>query len=153
MKRSKERYVVDVTDLINWQGHLSGIQRVVAEMAYRYEKEDAVFCYYEEATACFYPLDSFSGHMHRRQADLATELPVAQARSVAEKTKGQLKRVSRLVAPPIATKVAKRVRHGEVEAPAQVELTRGRRIPRSDRRISHALAKHMESSLPQHYGK
>lgn len=110
MERPKERYVVDVSDLINWQGHLSGIQRVVAEMAYRYEKEGAVFCYYEEATARFYPLDSFSGHMNRRQAELTAEPAAIRPRSVAEKTKGRLKRVGRLIAPPIATKVAKYVR-------------------------------------------
>lgn len=111
MKRSHERYVVDVSDLINWQGHLSGIQRVVAEMAYRYEKEGAVFCYYEEATARFYPLDSFSGHMNRRRTELTAEPAVVRSRSVAEKTKSHLKRVGRLVAPPLATKVAKYVRH------------------------------------------
>jgi glycosyltransferase involved in cell wall biosynthesis len=115
MRKPKERYVVDVSDLINWQGHLSGIQRVVAEMAYRYEKEDAVFCYYEEATAQFYPLDSFSGHMSRRQEELVAGPAAPRPHSVAEKTKGHLKRVGRLVAPPIAAKVAKYVRH-EVRA-------------------------------------
>jgi glycosyltransferase involved in cell wall biosynthesis len=64
---TKYRTVVDVSDLINWNGNLSGIQRVVAEMAYRYEKNDALFCYYDESTRTFYELDSFSGLMENRK--------------------------------------------------------------------------------------
>lgn len=38
MTSATKRYVVDVSGSVHWHGNLSGIQRVVAEMAYRYEK-------------------------------------------------------------------------------------------------------------------
>jgi len=108
---NKTRYVVDVSDLMNWHSHLSGIQRVVAEMAYRYEKEGAIFCYYEEATQQFYPLDSFTGHMERREAAMAPQGVAAIAESNTNKAKHFIKRAGSALAPPIAVKVARRIKH------------------------------------------
>ncbi len=115
---NKTRYVVDVSDLMNWHSHLSGIQRVVAEMAYRYEKDGAVFCYYEEATQQFYPLDSFSDHMERREAAMSPQPTTAVAPNAGDKAKHLIKRAGNALAPPIALKVARRIKH-EIAASRQ----------------------------------
>lgn len=111
------RYVVDVSDLIHWHNHLSGIQRVVAEMAYRYEKEGAVFCYYEEATQQFYPLESFTGHMQKRDRVLSASARPAESKP--NEAVVQLKRAGRALTPPIATKVARRIRRVAASMRAQ----------------------------------
>jgi glycosyltransferase involved in cell wall biosynthesis len=120
-----ERSVVDVSDLIHWQGHLSGIQRVVAEMAYRYEKENAVFCYYEEETRQFYALASFIEHMKQREE---TRMPSSSSVVIENPTRKevilQLKRIGRSLAPPVALKVARRIRREAVSINREPEDTR-----------------------------
>lgn len=111
MTSKNTRCVVDVSDLMNWHSHLSGIQRVVAEMAYRYEKEGAVFCYYEEATQQFYPLDSFADHMERRAAAMAPQTVVATSESGADRAKHFIKWAGSALTPPIAMRVARQIKH------------------------------------------
>jgi len=128
MKKSlTSRYVVDVSDLIHWHhGNLSGIQRVVAEMAYRYEEEGAIFCYYDESAARFFPLDSsFTDMMNRRTA---THQPVPSSAGSTVEVDGlyYIKRVSRAITPSIAMRVAKRI-HREVKKLTAKESTETRK--------------------------
>lgn len=109
---SKKRYVVDVSDLVNWHGNLSGIQRVVAEMAYRYEKEGASFCYYQESAQAFLRLDSFSDLMERRQHPMAD--PVAFNNT--QNTKFKVKRIAKQLAPPIVIVAAKRLKASMIDS-------------------------------------
>jgi len=92
IKKTHHRTIVDVSDLIRWNGNLSGIQRVVAEMAYRYEKNGALFCYYDESTQSFYSLASFSELMQERSSVVTqTSAPAVEVVSTLKQIRGAVK--------------------------------------------------------------
>lgn len=107
-KVSAKRFVVDVSDLVSWHGNLSGIQRVVAEMAYRYEREGAMFCYYQESAQAFLRLDSFSELMERRKNPIMS----APIRETVATTRSNVKRAAKQLAPPLAFNAARRLKQG-----------------------------------------
>lgn len=93
------RIVVDVSDLVAWHGNLSGIQRVVAELAYRYEAIGATFCYYLEQEQQFYAMESFGTFMQHRAKPTDTAPPSDPVSAV---LKRRAKKVAHLVTPPAA---------------------------------------------------
>ena len=49
---------IDITQLVHWSGRLTGIPRVMNELALRYaNSEDTSFIVWDKADACFYELD------------------------------------------------------------------------------------------------
>ncbi len=105
------RIVLDVSDLMRWQGNLSGIQRVVAEMAYRYEKKGAVFCFYIEETQQFYALDSYSDFMSERNRAISQPVDTNRSLKGATQTAKELtKKIGRNITPPGVTKAVKKLR-------------------------------------------
>lgn len=108
-KQTINRTVIDVSDLIAWQGNLSGIQRMVAEMAYRYEKAGALFCYYNEESRAFFPLESFTGLMNKRQH---VAQPITQHHSVSKSSRyADIRSIAHQISPPILVRVAKKSKH------------------------------------------
>ena len=115
------RIVLDVSDLMRWQGNLSGIQRVVAEMAYRYEKKGAVFCFYIEETQQFYALNSYSDFMaERNQAVQQTAVKGSSLTNAARSAKDLTKKIGRNITPPGVAKAVTKLRSSSA---AQVKTT------------------------------
>ena len=103
------RRVIDVTDLTVWRGNLSGIQRVVYEMAVRYaDRSDTVFCYFSEQDRRFYQLTSIDGLLYPDHIE-AGETGGASGPRGASRALHHAKRVTKALVPPIVSKVA---RHG-----------------------------------------
>jgi len=122
-KQTTTRTIIDVSDLITWQGNLSGIQRMVAEMAYRYEKTGALFCYYSEESRAFFPLDSFTGLMNKRERVVE---PTTQRNSTTKSSSpANIRSIVHQLTPPILIRALKKSKHILVgnKPPARVELT------------------------------
>ena len=101
------RRVIDVTDLTVWRGNLSGIQRVVYEMAVRYaDRPDAVFCYFSEQDRRFYQLTSIDELLYPDDIE-SVEAGVTPKK--ASRALHHAKRATKALVPPIVSKVA---RHG-----------------------------------------
>lgn len=59
MNKNKEnRMIIDITQLVHWGGNLTGIPRVMYEIASRYSNDDSsVFVVWDKKSNCFYELD------------------------------------------------------------------------------------------------
>lgn len=104
------RRIVDITDLVAWRGNLSGIQRVVHEMALRHWKEGAAFCYYIEQDACFYKVAAPATILVRCQPDRQQDTEGVRHRFRA--THHLARRIFSVMTPPIFTKITKRMSRG-----------------------------------------
>lgn len=104
------RRIIDITDLMVWRGNLSGIQRVVHELALRHWKEGAAFCYYVEQDACFYEVADPSLILMRNNPE---QQPSSEGVHDHFRTARRLvKRFFLEITPPIFAKITRRMSRG-----------------------------------------
>lgn len=106
------RKVIDVTDLTTWHGNLSGIQRVVYEMAVRYVgKQEVEFCYFVNQDQRFYRLTDINDLLFPNDSHDAQEPGGARVAHIQHKMSLRvIKRGIHAFTPPI---VARAVRYGK----------------------------------------
>lgn len=106
------RKVIDITDLTVWHGNLSGIQRVVYEMAVRYAANPEVeFCYFVEQDERFYRLGNV-----QKLLNPDPHTPNSQDAATRMSHMRHIKRAIRALTPPV---VHKAQQHGVAKLRAQ----------------------------------
>lgn len=72
----KHRVWVDLTDMLIWRGHLTGIQRVVFEYAIRFTRQDSMFFAYDRIDKRFFEVDAGILDLTQSNNDVSTEDPL-----------------------------------------------------------------------------
>lgn len=136
--RSKQTLYFDVTQLVHWQGKLTGIPRVINELAIRLVADDArkvVFVSWVKEAGCFCEIDFAYTMAHRSEgiaylpaADgavaVAVTTPVSSLRKQLKRVaKGGLRRASRLH-PRLAEKAASRLQAVQTRNYRQIQTSK-----------------------------
>jgi hypothetical protein len=123
------RQIIDITQLVHWEGNLTGIPRVMNELALRYASDSkTVFVVWSSQRDAFLELDIAASLSRRGEGIFYKTTATTQgSRAVAAKT-NQLKRIARKVkkyAPGLHQKVASKIASARDETAMIVEATAG----------------------------
>lgn len=71
---------VDITELVRWKGHVTGIQRVIQMLSERYEKQDARFVVFDNSQNGFCEVNFSEAMARRHQEELPHDIASEEVR-------------------------------------------------------------------------